>query len=422
MGLDQTLYGSSRIGQEQIGEIIASSDLNLVNINTATQNIIGDKYFEMSNHLGNVLEVVSDRKLPVNDGNGNIDYFLADVVSFSDYYPYGMQMQGRNGSTGDYRYGFQGQEKDDEVKGEGNSVNYKYRMHDPRVGRFFAVDPLTKDYPQWGPYNFSGNQVIHMVELEGLEPSENPANADYDEKVAKTDVLVIGGQSNVNNSSDNLGANGRLEGSMNCGNITCGMYEKTVNGETYVSDTEGPSANDYNMFVNKNGTTQTVDESNASGFNNYESFVTNTLLQNFISGEGAENYVFPTNGIVSNTFLNSSILSDALMAFDASPEKTANQPFQYSFGGAALFRNLLVNEDSFNIPGFVGSGTITITPNAWGVYIEIFNITSLSSGAYSAKMPVSSANTPESYVRNSNETTPYGNISQTFSLLLPWVK
>ena len=52
-----------------------------------------------------------------------------------------MQMPGRNGNTGDYRYGFQGQEKDDEIKGEGNSVNYKYRMHDPRIGRFFAVDP-----------------------------------------------------------------------------------------------------------------------------------------------------------------------------------------------------------------------------------------------------------------------------------------
>lgn len=40
-----------------------------------------------------------------------------------------------------YSYGFQGQEKDDEVKGEDNSINYKFRMHDPRLGRFFAVDP-----------------------------------------------------------------------------------------------------------------------------------------------------------------------------------------------------------------------------------------------------------------------------------------
>jgi RHS repeat-associated protein len=90
-----------------------------------------------------------------------------------DYYAFGMQMPGRNGSTGAYRYGFQGQEKDDEVKGEGNSVNYKYRMHDPRVGRFFAVDPLAPKYPEWAPYAFSGNQVIHTSELEGLEPNDN---------------------------------------------------------------------------------------------------------------------------------------------------------------------------------------------------------------------------------------------------------
>ena len=69
----------------------------------------------------------------------------------------------------DYRYGFQGQEKDDEVKGEGNSVNYKYRMHDPRIGRFFAIDPLASKYPHNSPYAFSENRVIDGVELEGLE-------------------------------------------------------------------------------------------------------------------------------------------------------------------------------------------------------------------------------------------------------------
>jgi len=68
-----------------------------------------------------------------------------------------------------YRYGFQNQEKDDELKGAGNSVNYKYRMHDPRVGRFFAVDPLAGKYPHNGTYNFSENRVLDGVELEGLE-------------------------------------------------------------------------------------------------------------------------------------------------------------------------------------------------------------------------------------------------------------
>lgn len=42
-------------------------------------------------------------------------------------------------------------------------------MHDPRLGRFFAVDPLSSDYPHYTPYSFSGNKVIANIELEGLE-------------------------------------------------------------------------------------------------------------------------------------------------------------------------------------------------------------------------------------------------------------
>ena len=72
-----------------------------------------------------------------------------------------------------YIYGFQGQEADDEIKGEGNSYNYTYRMHDPRIGRFFAIDPLAPEYPYYTPYSFSGNEVIHTFELEGLEPNNS---------------------------------------------------------------------------------------------------------------------------------------------------------------------------------------------------------------------------------------------------------
>lgn len=82
---------------------------------------------------------------------------------------FGMLIPNRHGNSGEYRYGFQGQEKDDELKGEGNSLNYTFRMHEPRVGRFFAVDPLARDYPWNSPYAFSENDVIRAIELEGLE-------------------------------------------------------------------------------------------------------------------------------------------------------------------------------------------------------------------------------------------------------------
>ncbi len=44
-------------------------------------------------------------------------------------------------------------------------------MHDPRIGRFFAVDPLAYKFPFYSPYHFSSNSVILSKELEGLESS-----------------------------------------------------------------------------------------------------------------------------------------------------------------------------------------------------------------------------------------------------------
>ena len=69
-------------------------------------------------------------------------------------------------------WGFQGQESDSELKGSGNSINYKYRMHDPRIGRFFAVDPISHLLPFLSPYQHSSLNPIGNIEIEGLEGLE----------------------------------------------------------------------------------------------------------------------------------------------------------------------------------------------------------------------------------------------------------
>ena len=127
----------------------------------------GNRLFEGKNHLGYVLVVFSDRKIPEED-NGQIAYYTADVVSYNDFWPYGWVLNGRHGGES-YSFSFQEQEGDDEIKGENNSINYKYRMHDTRIGRFFAVDPLAPKYPHNSPYAFSENRVLDGIELEGLE-------------------------------------------------------------------------------------------------------------------------------------------------------------------------------------------------------------------------------------------------------------
>jgi RHS repeat-associated protein len=98
--------------------------------------------------------------------------FLADVIQITDYSPFGVQLDGRNlvkSEAAKSRFGYQNQERDDEIKGSGNSVNYTFRMHDPRLGRFMSIDPLSRNYPWNSTYAFSENRVIDGVELEGLE-------------------------------------------------------------------------------------------------------------------------------------------------------------------------------------------------------------------------------------------------------------
>lgn len=42
-------------------------------------------------------------------------------------------------------------------------------MYDPRIGKFLSVDPLTKSYPHYTPYQFAGNTPIQAIDLDGNE-------------------------------------------------------------------------------------------------------------------------------------------------------------------------------------------------------------------------------------------------------------
>jgi len=73
------------------------------------------------------------------------------------------------GCTGDYRFGFNGMEKDDEVSGNGNQYDYGFRIYNPRIAKFLSVDPLTRSYPMLTPYQFASNTPVWAIDLDGLE-------------------------------------------------------------------------------------------------------------------------------------------------------------------------------------------------------------------------------------------------------------
>jgi len=164
---EQHLYGSSRLGmytQEEAEMIGASAP-----VATGYFELIrGDKNYELSNHLGNVLSVISDRKIAVDD-EGDVAYYISDVRSYSDYYPFGAPMDGRTWS-GHYRFGFNGKELDAEGMGGGSSTyDYGFRIYNAALGKFLSVDPLYKDFPWYSPYQFAGDKPIWAIDLDGLE-------------------------------------------------------------------------------------------------------------------------------------------------------------------------------------------------------------------------------------------------------------
>jgi RHS repeat-associated protein len=127
----------------------------------------GNKFFELSNHLGNVLATVSDRRVQVSAGGINIDYYLADVVSASDSYPFGMEMPGRNYSSGKYRYGFNGKEKDKDISL--GDLDFGDRIYDNRIARWYMSDRKESEYEGWSPYHFGYNNPIVTIDPDGEE-------------------------------------------------------------------------------------------------------------------------------------------------------------------------------------------------------------------------------------------------------------
>jgi len=75
-------------------------------------------------------------------------------------------MPGRHNSSDSYRYGYQGSEKDDEVKGEGNSYTTQFRQLDPRIGRWLAKDPAQD--PSHSAYCSMDNNPIFYNDRSGL--------------------------------------------------------------------------------------------------------------------------------------------------------------------------------------------------------------------------------------------------------------
>jgi hypothetical protein len=170
----QTFQGTGTIGSAVVRD--CSFDIPVLKQRTAHlyRSQQGHKAYELSNHLGNVLTTISDRRIGVAGSNpALIDHYMAVILSSQDYYAFGWEMPGRKYNSGLYRYGGAGgQEKDIEL-GEGLYTAEYWKM-DSRLGRRWNVDPLYNHYPWQSTYTVFDNSPITLVDPLGLGTDEPP--------------------------------------------------------------------------------------------------------------------------------------------------------------------------------------------------------------------------------------------------------
>lgn len=164
---EQHLYGSSRLGIYQYNGIIPVAPVVTNGTVTTLPDslLMGNTSYELSNHLGNVLAVINDKKIGVSSlaDSSLTDHYVADVLSLQDYYAGGMFIGERSYNNVKYAYGFNGKRKDNEILGEGNAYDFDARIYDPRTVTWYSTDPLQKKYPNESPYNFvSRNPILYM--------------------------------------------------------------------------------------------------------------------------------------------------------------------------------------------------------------------------------------------------------------------
>ena len=132
--------------------------------------------YQYKDHLGNIRLSYTDTD---NDGTISKD---TEIIEEKNYYPFGLEHKGYNYLINgtNHPYGYQSQEEQEELGL--NWIQFKWRNHDPALGKFFNIDPLAESYNYQSPYNFAENKVIWARELEGLEAwytttgSTNPDN------------------------------------------------------------------------------------------------------------------------------------------------------------------------------------------------------------------------------------------------------
>ncbi|MCV6629883.1 MAG: TIGR02269 family lipoprotein [Flavobacteriaceae bacterium] len=115
-------------------------------------------------------DIWGNTRITFADDNNNGSVNSSEIRKERNFYPFGLEHRGYNSSSYGVENNLKTYQKQELNKDfELNVHEWKHRFGDPASVRFWQVDPLAEDYVYNGVYNFSENDPVSGVELEGLE-------------------------------------------------------------------------------------------------------------------------------------------------------------------------------------------------------------------------------------------------------------
>lgn len=140
----ETWYVMDAVYEKPAGGTLAQAEISIPG--GVFQRQTAMYQYTLSDHLGNARVVITRS--------------TTTVRYFGDYYPFGWGMPGRSSNDINFRYGYQGQERDAET----GYAAFELRMWDGRIGRWMSPDP----YGQFAsPYLGMGNMPNFNIDPDG---------------------------------------------------------------------------------------------------------------------------------------------------------------------------------------------------------------------------------------------------------------
>jgi len=133
------LAGGETIGRRHAGRVIRGQE----------------RAYYLKDHLGSVRVTVTE------DGT---------VLGWDDYYPFGLQMDGRSSNSANTHDDMKFTGHFLEQEGNLGIYHARARMYDPATGRFWGVDAMRSAMPGWNTYHYTFNNPVRFVDPDGNAP------------------------------------------------------------------------------------------------------------------------------------------------------------------------------------------------------------------------------------------------------------